>query len=402
MRYGRNLPYGSGKAFRWLVALTVLGASLGVVIGVYHHAVSQSPKTGEVKLGTLAREVATSVVQSTPSRSSSVLGSELSPVHVGKDPRLPSVVAITEPIHSPHPTGWHVVASNPTPKPTPLLPDVEPFPVLCETSGRINILIIGVDGRSATYERSARADALVVLGVQFGVGQAQLLSIPRDLWVQIPGHGDNPSSEGRINTGYTLGRRFEYPGGGPAFQMHVITNALGLELDRYIVANFGAFEGMIDAIGGVDIYLESAIHDRRFPMGSENTMVLDFPAGKVHMDGATALMYARTRYADSDFGRMRRQQKVLMSVHEKLTSPAAILRLPALLMHGLGAVRTDLSWNEIVLLGCVVPTIGAESITRLVIDQGMSVPIITSGGGSVLAADMEAISAELAVFLNGD
>ena len=377
--------------------LMLLAAGSGIAFGVYPIFRDEWLEGDDVlKMDEYVKDDA--IVGVEPERvitmAAAVVVEQIDTIHVGVDPRLPTPHL---PTRSAKPTGWYVVPANPTPRPTPILAAAESLASVCDGPGSMNILFIGVDGRGSAEVRTGRADSLIVAGFQFGTHSAQVVSIPRDLWVKIPEYGENQASEGRVNTAYDLGRRFEYPGGGPGFQMHVIEQALGIRLDRYVVVNFGAFEAIVDTIGGVDVFLDSGMLDTRYPMGVDNTMVLKFPAGSVHMDGATALMYARSRYADSDFGRMRRQQKVLMAVREKMTSPGVMFHLPAVLWYMLEHVSTDLSWREIGILGCAIPMMEDEDITRIVIDQSMTSPAITSGGGSVLVPDMDKIIMSLGV-----
>ena len=313
------------------------------------------------------------------------------------DPRPPT----NTPTPALRPTGYYAAPANPTPIPTPILPEAAPFPESCDGPGRMNILIIGMDGRSANYERAARADALMVAGVNFGDKTAQVLSIPRDLWVQIPEYNGNLLHENRINTAYALGQQNSYPGGGPAFQAYTISQVFGLRIDRTVVLNFTAFETAIDTIGGIDIDVPRAIRDEKYPDDEGGTLVLEIPAGWVHMDGRTALMYARTRHQDSDFGRMRRQQQVMMAIRDKLFSPDVIPVLPSLAQVIYSSVRTDLSLDEIGLLGCVGPQISNESIFRVVIDNKMVEPYTPPSGASVLKPKMDLILPALEAFSTG-
>ena len=130
-------------------------------------------------------------------------------------------------------------------------------------------------------------------------------------------------------------------------------------------------------------------------------MAVDIPAGQVHMDGATALIYARTRHQDSDFSRMRRQQDVLFAIRDKLFSFEVLPYLPGLARATFSSVRSNLTWDDVSLLGCVGPKIARDSITRLVIDGSLTVPYTTSEGASVLMPVMDKILPLLAVFNSG-
>ncbi len=356
----------------------------------------QYPATMVISLPAAAETV--EPLRPTPATLAALIGASLQSVTpISSDPRPPT----STPTPALRPTGYYVAPLNPTPIPTPELPPAAPFPTSCDGPGRMNILVIGMDGRSANYDRAARADALAVIGVNFGDRSAQILSIPRDLWVQIPAYGTQPAEENRINTGYALAGSYGYPGGGAAFQAYVVSQTFGLRIDRTMVLNFTAFESAIDTIGGVDINVTTAVHDPRYPDDQGGTLVLEIPAGLVHMDGRTALMYARTRHADSDFGRMRRQQKVLMAVRDKLLTPESLLVLPSLVQLIYQSVRTDLSLDDVGLLGCVGPQIPRESITQIVIDSTMTTSFAATSGAQVLLPKMDLITPLLAAFNTG-
>jgi LCP family protein required for cell wall assembly len=219
--------------------------------------------------------------------------------------------------------------------------------------------------------------------------------------VQIPEYGNNPLHENRINTAYALGQQYTYPGGGPAFEALAISQNFGLRIDRTVVLNFSTFEQAVDAIGGIDVEVAKAIRDEKYPDDQGGTLVLEIPAGWVHMDGRTALMYARTRHQDSDFGRMRRQQQVLMAIRDKLLTPETIVALPALAQLVYNSVRTDLTLDEVGLLGCVGPQIPGESIARIVMDTTMVQAFTTESGAQVLRPKMDVILPLLETFSTG-
>jgi len=268
--------------------------------------------------------------------------------------------APTEPI--PTATWFYVIPAQPTPVPTPVLPEAAPFPTSCDGPGRMNILLIGIDGFNANNARAARADAIIILGVNFAAKTAQMLSFPRDLWVQLPNLPQVP--EARLNAAYHYGELYQVPGGGPAALSAVLANTFGLRIDRYAVVNFLAFEQGVDAIGGIDINLPAPLHDSKYPLrDGSGTIAIDFPAGEVHMDGSTALIYARIRHDSSDFNRMRRQQQVLFAIRNKLLAPETISHVPALAQVLFNAVRTDMTLEDIAD-GRGRPTAGSKRWSR--------------------------------------
>lgn len=150
-----------------------------------------------------------------------------------------------------------------------------------------------------------RADTLMLLYVPV-VGRAALISLPRDSYVAIPGHG-----RGKINAAYALG--------GPKLLVQTVEQNTGLRVDGYAEIGFGGFAAMVDAVGGVRVCPAKAITDR-----DSN---LDIPAGCQTFDGPTALGYVRMRKADplGDLGRVQRQREVLGVLAGKVVSPATLL-----------------------------------------------------------------------------
>ncbi len=403
MRFSKNVrPRAIGPAA--LLGL-IFAAAIGVVLimvgcGLIARVSAGSGAQSTYVVGIPSAEGGTPPVTLTPTQV--ILGlvlnvTDVSVTPIADDPRPPT----NTPTSVLKATGYYAAPANPTPIPTPVLPEAAPFPSSCDGPGRMNILIIGMDGRSANYDRAARADALMVVGVNFGDKTAQILSIPRDLWVQIPEVGSTVLHENRINTAYGVGLVENYPGGGPAFQAYTISQNFGIRIDRTVVLNFSAFENAVDTVGGVDLEVTKAIHDEKYPDDEGGTLVLDIPAGWVHMDGKTALMYARTRHQDSDFGRMRRQQQVMMAVRDKLFSPEVIPVLPSLAQLLYYSVRTDINLDEMALLGCVGPQIAPEAITRIVIDTSMVEPFQTDTGAAVLRPKMDIILPQLEAFATG-
>ncbi|MCC6192409.1 MAG: LCP family protein [Anaerolineales bacterium] len=313
--------------------------------------------------------------------------------------RLPTA----EPSISREPTAtrYYIIPAQPTPVPTPVLPAAAPFPTSCDGPGRMNILLIGIDGANNGYYRAARADTIILVGVNFAAKSASMLSIPRDLWVQLPDLVQAP--EGRINTAYHYGELFGAPGGGPGQVSAVLANTLGLRVDRFVVVSFAAFEQGIDTIGGVDISIPNPIHDDEYPLrDGTGTIAIDFPAGEVHMDGATALIYARIRHDSSDFQRMRRQQQVLFAVRNKLLSPQTISQLPALVQTLVTSARTDLSFEDLALLGCLGPQIDASAVQTWVVEGNMVENTRLADGAQVLLPNMNAIVPVLEQFNVGE
>ncbi len=245
---------------------------------------------------------------------------------------------------------------------------------LPEWSGieRVNILLLGIDEREVE-DGPWRTDTMIVLTVDPATRSAGMLSIPRDVWVPIPGY----DVEGKINTAHFLGDAEGYPGGGPALAMATVQYNFGVPLQYYVRLNFSAFERLIDLIGGIDIYVEQTIDDPQYPDSGFGYEPLHIDAGSQHMDGRLALKYARTRHTEfGDFDRARRQQQVILAVRDKVTQGDTLLRLigqAGPLFETLGdSVQTNFTLDQLIRLANLGSKIDLENIQSLVIDPSMT------------------------------
>jgi LCP family protein required for cell wall assembly len=245
----------------------------------------------------------------------------------------------------------------------------------------MNILCLGLDSAdpNTPYRRS---DTVIVISVDLAGKSAGMLSIPRDLYVPITGL--NPPQRNRINTAYVWGEYYRYPGGGPALAMRTVRETLGIPIDHYAAIDFRGFVKAIDALGGVDITLDKALSDPHLTKWA-------FPAGRQHMDGETALRFARVRYMDSDFQRERRQQKLLLALRDQALRPDTLPRLPALLTSLWGAVKTDLSPAQVLSLVRLGSEIDASRIHNHIVDETMVTSYRTPAGAAVLLPNEAAI-----------
>lgn len=240
----------------------------------------------------------------------------------------------------------------------------------------VNILLIGLDLRSE--DEDTRADTQIVVHIDPANKSAAMLSIPRDLWIPIPGHG-----EGRINTSYQLGESTEgTPGGGPGLAMATIEQNFGIPIHYYAQVDFTGFERIIDAVGGITIDVPRPLVDNEYPLADVGVTRIYIGAGLQQMDGRTALQYARSRHADSDFGRNQRQQQVLLAVRQQALNLNLITKLTDVANQLAGAVRTDLSLPEVGSLALLGREIGLESIQTVLINEEMVQQTILPGSGA--------------------
>jgi LCP family protein required for cell wall assembly len=250
---------------------------------------------------------------------------------------------------------------------------------------RTSILILGLD-RRPEQGYVVRSDVLMLMTAYPPGPRLALLSIPRDLYVDIPGY-----STSRINTAHFWGER-EREGGGPALAMETVAGTLGVPVHGYVRVDFDGFRAVVDAVGGIDVVVGEGIVDNAYPTEDYGTMRIDIPAGMQHMDGETALRYVRSRHRSSDFDRAARQQQVLVALARRLSNPATWPRLPAVFRALILHVDTDIGPGEVIQLAVTGLRVGPEGIEHHVIDQDMTRPWTTPTGGAVLLPRWEAIN----------
>jgi len=248
---------------------------------------------------------------------------------------------------------------------------------------RVTVLIMGIDRRQGDTDTAYRTDTLMLLSVDPAARTAVMLSIPRDLWVEVPGYDTNT-----INTANFTGDAFQYPGGGPALAVKTVEHNLGVTVNYYVRLDFTAFETLVDAIGGIEIDVEAEINDPWYPDGAYGYEPFYLAAGRQHLNGHDALRYARTRHDSSDVERAKRQQQVVKAVRNKVLSlnmlPALIAKAPALYQTLNQSVQTNLSLDQIVSLALLAQDIPEENLQNEVIDYRYVLDYQTEEGRQVL------------------
>jgi polyisoprenyl-teichoic acid--peptidoglycan teichoic acid transferase len=238
-----------------------------------------------------------------------------------------------------------------------------------EPNGAQNILLVGVDARPG--EEVSRTDSIVLVHLDPHTGNVGMLSFPRDLWVNIPGYGKN-----RINTAYLTGERKLGPGYGPALLKKTVGELTGLPIDHFVMINFDGFKTVIDTLGGINVDVPKPIDDAAYPTDDYRTIKIHFDAGEQLLDGERALQYARTRHADSDFGRNQRQQQVLLAIFDRIRDQGLFGQLTNLDKYTDALsdyVRTDISRRQMLSLASLGSRLSADNIQRYAIDQKMVV-----------------------------
>jgi len=204
---------------------------------------------------------------------------------------------------------------------------VAPEKVLPAFHKPTTIMLMGVDERKDDVGRS---DTLMVLNLS--KDSAALLTVPRDTMVYIERHGYQ-----KINAAFAYG--------GAKLSKKTVEEFLGIEIDHYVTINKSRFAEVIDAMGGVDIYVERDMHYED-PWDDDGGLYIDLKQGIQHLDGKTAIEYVRYRDAEGDVGRVRRQQAFMKACADRLTEPSMIVKIPELLSVAVKAIDTDLSSRE--------------------------------------------------------
>ena len=257
-----------------------------------------------------------------------------------------------------------------TATPTVSAPQV-PMPPAWDGASRVNVLVLGLRGGDINQGCPDCTDTMILLTIDPVSKTAGMLSIPRDIWVNIPGFNDN-----RINAAYTTGELYKLPGGGPGLTIKTVENFLGIPIQYYAHIDFTAFEKMIDGIGG--ICLDIPVKVDVGVLDEHGTTIVK--PGHQCLSGKVALGYARARdvsqgVANGDVQRSQDQQRVILAIREKVLSnlPALVTQAVPLYSEISTGVHTDLSLDDILRLAMLAKDIPLSSIQPGVIDYTMMI-----------------------------
>lgn len=246
-----------------------------------------------------------------------------------------------------------------------------------EDDDRINFLLLGIGGTG--HDGPELTDTIMFASYRPSTSDIGLLSIPRDLAVPIPGYGYQ-----KINSINAYGE-MESPGSGPEWSSEVISDLLDQEIHYYVKVDFNGFVDLIDDIGGIDVYVERSFTDYQYPTEDDLVQTIAFEQGWAHMDGETALQFARSRHGNngegSDFARADRQQKILLAVKDNLLSASTFLnpsKLNNLVETFQDNVETNMSFWELMKMTRYIPDIDADKIHTTVLDSGVDSPLYSS------------------------
>ncbi len=265
------------------------------------------------------------------------------------------------------------------PLPTLAVDEIEPW----SGEERVTFLLLGID-RRCDEEGPTHTDSVMVASVDPVAETAVLLSLPRDLWVDIPGFEVD-----RINQAFYFGQIYEYPGGGQALARETVENFLGIPVDHYITIDFQGFIDGVDLLGGIDMDIPEAIIDSDYPDNCYGYDPFSIEAGQQHLDGEMALKYARTRATfGGDVDRAGRQQAVILAVKDEITQfnqfPQLLVQAPELWRTFQENLHTNLALEDAVQLALLIQEMPRENIRTAVLDYDYVYTETTPDGRQVL------------------
>ncbi len=292
------------------------------------------------------------------------------------------------------PTDPTALALTPTPVPTaawggfpgpsvqPNVPIPPPADAIEQPEGQINIVLFGSDQRPDSG--GFRTDTIVLVTLNKELGLVSLVSFPRDLYVYVPGW-----TMQRINTAH--------PHGGFEMTQDTFAYNFGLKPDYFVLINFWSFVQVIDNLGGINVNVAVSLTDHRDGHGDYT-----IPAGLVHMDGETALWYARSRYSSSDFERNRRQQEVLLGMFFRLISLNGLQRAPELYNLYVNNIVTNAVFTDLAPFLSLASEVADDTsiLSSYTIDRSQVTSYTTSAGAAVLLPNYDAIEATIRQALN--
>jgi LCP family protein required for cell wall assembly len=283
-------------------------------------------------------------------------------------------VSVLEPIPLHNPDGTWSGFPGPTEASSIEIPP--PMPPFQLPKGMVNILVLGSDTRPGFY--GSRTDTIMIISLDTASGKARMISIPRDLYIYIPGWKVN-----RINTA-------DQHGGPETVALAILYN-LGIEIHYWVRVSFSGFITAINTLGGLDIDVPQNIVDEC------DEVPITFPTGMNHMDGYTALCYARVRKSSNDFARIKRQQQVIKAIFEKVLSIGGISKVPQLYSEFNDLVESNMELGDILPLVPLAATLASDTsqIEGYSLDLTMVTNWRTPGGAAVLLPNREVIQATL-------
>ena len=242
---------------------------------------------------------------------------------------------------------------------------------------RINFLLLGIGGEG--HDGPFLTDTMMIASIKPSTGQIAMVSIPRDLGVNIPGYGIN-----KINHANAYGES-KQSGAGPEVAQKIIEKTIDLKINYFVRVDFKAFNEIIDEVGGITINVDKSFVDEMYPAPNFEYQTIIFSKGVQTMNGDTALKFVRSRHGNnnegSDFARAKRQQKVLFALKEKILSFGTLLN-PIRINNIYGSLNrhivTNLQFADIMSLARMMKELDTQKIITKVLDDSLNGYLISS------------------------
>ncbi len=293
---------------------------------------------------------------------------------------FPTATPTLSPTQPPPDSAPTLTPGGPTPTPDPF----GGVPVWNDPR-RVNILLLGIDERRGFQddEPAFRTDTIMIISVDPVRRTAGVLSLPRDLWVRIPGYSQGE----RVNTANFIGDINNYPGGGPALAAATVRENLGIEINYYIRINFDVFLTVVNTLApnGIEVCPPEAIDDPKYPDAGFGTITVHFDPGCQRLNAERLLQYARTRATEGgDIDRARRQQEVVLAARNEILSVGgianAITQAPLLFSELSSNIVTNMTFDQMMSLARLASEIPTESIRFEVLDYRHADPRYSADG----------------------
>lgn len=251
-----------------------------------------------------------------------------------------------------------------------------------EKDDRINVLLLGMGGEG--HDGPYLTDTIMLISIKPSTNQVAMVSIPRDMGVDIEGYGIR-----KINSANSIGEQ-KKAGWGGAYASEVIGKTLGVDIHYYARVDFKAFEEIINEVGGVTVEIDTSFTDPLFPLGETiGYQTVIFKKGVTTMNGETALSFARSRHGNngegSDFARAARQQKVILALKEKILSYETILNPVRInnIMKSLDKhMTTNMTFDEILTFIRKARVLNTDQLQKVVFDSSPQGPLKEAVGAS--------------------
>jgi LCP family protein required for cell wall assembly len=260
---------------------------------------------------------------------------------------------------------------------------------------RLNVLLIGVDQRQG--ETSFNTDTLIVASVDPVKGSVSMFSIPRDtVDVPVPASAQalyGATYNNKINSYYSSAKANSdtFPNGPAAALRELLSELYGIRIDYSVMVNFSGFKQIVDTLGGIRITTKNPIVDETYPAGAGHLRRIRMPVGVRTMDGQEALIFARSRYGSSDFGRAQRQQQVIAAVRAQTDVEAIAANLPALASTLQDAIKSDFPQGDLPRLLELLGRVDAGNLKSIVFAPPVYQTVGADERGYIIVPDVEKI-----------